>query len=195
MTDYRTDGTPSTVLVGPDRTVLVDAFHLHPYELLGHVLHADQHPRGLSSGTRTVGDTSAPAVNARGMSAGATQVFEADGGATYVENGRSTRAEWNIDDDGHFGSFWPPSYRASYDLRWMAEDGAIVGLRFTDLGRGSRFEGRYRDYRQRLPRRWGSGEGVSAGSTDRVRSGPRTGLWRGGRAPRRRGGRARGRPG
>jgi hypothetical protein len=25
------------------------------------------------------------------------------------------------------GSFWPPSYRASYDLRWMVEDGAIVG--------------------------------------------------------------------
>ena len=58
---------------------------------------------------------------------------------------RPTRGEWYIDDDGHFGSLWPPSYRASYDLRWMVEDGAIVGLRFTELGRGSRFDGRYRD--------------------------------------------------
>ena len=75
---------------------------------------------------------------------GATQVFEADGGTTYVENGRPTRGEWYVDDDGHFGSFWPPSYRAHYDLRWMVEDGAIVGLRFTELGRGSTFDGRYR---------------------------------------------------
>ena len=51
-----------------------------------------------------------------------TQVFEADGQTTYVENGRPTRGEWYVDDDGHFGSFWPPSYRASYDLRWMVED-------------------------------------------------------------------------
>jgi hypothetical protein len=33
------------VLVGPDRTVLVDRFHLDPNELLGRVLHhAEQHP-------------------------------------------------------------------------------------------------------------------------------------------------------
>jgi hypothetical protein len=55
-------------------------------------------------------------------------------------NGRPTRGEWYVDDDGHFASIWPPSY----DLRWMVEDGAIVGLRFTELGRGSRFAGRYR---------------------------------------------------
>ena len=76
---------------------------------------------------------------------GATQVFEVDGATTYVENGRATRGQWYVDDDGHFGSFWPPSFRASYDLHWMVEDGAIVGLRFTELGRGSRFDGRYRD--------------------------------------------------
>jgi hypothetical protein len=76
---------------------------------------------------------------------GATQVFEADGGTMYVENGRPTRGKWYVDHDGHFGSFWPPGYRASYDLRWMVEDGAIVGLRFTELGRGSQFDGRYRD--------------------------------------------------
>jgi MOSC domain-containing protein YiiM len=98
------------------------------------------------------GDVVAPALISRALTAGelvfadgATQVFKADGGTTYVEHGRPTRGEWYVDDDGHFGSFWPPSYRASYDLRWMVEDGAIVGLRFTELGRGSRFDGRYRD--------------------------------------------------
>ena len=45
MTDYRTGGTPRAVLVGPDRTVLVDGFHLDPNELLGGVFHhAEQHP-------------------------------------------------------------------------------------------------------------------------------------------------------
>ncbi len=98
------------------------------------------------------GDVVAPAFIPRALTAGelvfsdgATQVFQADGGTTYVEGGRPSRGEWYVDDDGHFGSFWPPSYRASYDLRWMVEDGAIVGLHFTELGRGSQFDGRYRD--------------------------------------------------
>ena len=97
------------------------------------------------------GDMVAPELMPRALTAGelvfsdhATQVFEADGGTTYVENGRPTRGEWYVDDDGRFGSFWPPSYRASYDLRWMVQDGVIVGLRFTELGRGSRFDGRYK---------------------------------------------------
>jgi hypothetical protein len=51
--------------------------------------------------------------------------------------GRPARGKWYVDDAGHFGSFWPPSYRASYDLHWIVEDGAIVGLRFTELGGGS----------------------------------------------------------
>ena len=98
------------------------------------------------------GDVVVPALVPRALTAGglvfsdgATQVFEVDGGTTYVEGGRPTRGEWYVDGDGRFGSFWPPSYRASYELRWMVEDGAIVGLRFTELGRGSRFDGRYRD--------------------------------------------------
>jgi hypothetical protein len=96
------------------------------------------------------GDIVAPAFIPRALTAGelvfsdhATQVFETDGGTTYIENGRPTRGNWYVD-EGHFTSFWPPSYRASYELRWIVEDGAIVGLRFTDLGRGSRFDGRYR---------------------------------------------------
>jgi hypothetical protein len=114
-----------------------------------------QHDRvvhGLNDIKVADGDTVAPALIPRALTAGelvfsdnATQVFEADGGTTYVENGRPTQGEWYVDDDGRFGSFWPPSYRASYDLRWIVENGVIVGLRFTELGRGSQFDGRYRD--------------------------------------------------
>lgn len=96
-------------------------------------------------------DAVAPALVPRALTAGelvfddgATQIFYPDGATTYVENGRPTRGEWHLDSDGYFVSFWPPSYRARYDLRWMVENGAIVGLRFIELGRGSRFDGRYR---------------------------------------------------
>jgi hypothetical protein len=106
---------------------------------------------GLDNVEVSDNDPVAPALIQRALTAGelvfadgATQVFEVDGGTTYVEHGRSTRGEWYVDDDGQFGSFWPPSYRARYDLRWMVEDGVIVGLRFIELGRGSRFDGRYR---------------------------------------------------
>lgn len=108
--------------------------------------------RGLDDIKVSDGDIVAPALIPRALTAGelvfsddATQVFEAGGGTTYVENGRPTVGRWYVDDGGHFGSFWPPSYRASYDVRWIVEDGDIVGLRFTELGRGSRFDGRYRD--------------------------------------------------
>ena len=57
---------------------------------------------------------------------------------------QTTRVEWHLDDDGHFCSFWPPSYRACYNLRWIVEEGRIAGLRFTELGQGSRVDGRYR---------------------------------------------------
>ena len=107
---------------------------------------------GLSDINVSDGDMVVPSLITLALTAGelvfsdhATQVFEADGRTTYVENGRPTRGEWYVDDNGHFGSLWPPSYRASYDLRWIVEDGAIVGLRFTELGRGSRFDGRYRN--------------------------------------------------
>ena len=108
--------------------------------------------RGFDDLEVSDGDVVARALIPRALTAGelvfsdgATQVFEAEGGTTYVESGRPTRGEWYVDDEGHFGSFWPPSYRASYELRWMVEDGAIVGLRFTEVSRGSRFDGRYRD--------------------------------------------------
>jgi hypothetical protein len=74
---------------------------------------------------------------------GATQRFEPGGDTTYVEHGRPTRGKWYLDDDGRFWSFWPPSYRASYDLRWIVANGTIVGLSFVEVGRQSRFDGRY----------------------------------------------------
>ena len=98
------------------------------------------------------GDIVAPAHVSRALTAGelvfsddATQVFDADGGTTYVEGGRAARGKWYVDSDGHFGSFWPPDYRASYNLNWIVEHGAIVGLRFTELCQDSRFDGRDRD--------------------------------------------------
>lgn len=74
---------------------------------------------------------------------GATQTFDADGTTSYVENGRPTQGTWSVEEDGRFSSFWPPSYRAFYDVRWMAEQGRIVGLRFVDLRSGAGFDGRY----------------------------------------------------
>jgi len=74
---------------------------------------------------------------------GATQLFTVDGRTTYSERGGDSAGEWYVDDDGRFCSFWPPSYRACYVLRWMVEDGRIVGLRFTGLRDGVTFDGRY----------------------------------------------------
>jgi hypothetical protein len=74
---------------------------------------------------------------------GATQVFAADGMTTYVEQGRSSQGEWSIIDDGEFSSFWPPSYRATYALRWIVEEGAVTGLSFIHEETSERFDGRY----------------------------------------------------
>lgn len=78
---------------------------------------------------------------------GATQVFTRDGRTTYTENGRPSSGEWGVEgaeDQGRFWSFWPPTYRASYTVSWMADaDGAAVGIRFTEVERGTTFEGRY----------------------------------------------------
>lgn len=85
--------------------------------------------------------TAAPLVYADG----ASQVFERNGATTYTEDGRRTRGEWYVDDRGRFCSFWPPSYRACYRLRWIVEDDAIVGLTFVDPSERSRFDGRYQE--------------------------------------------------
>jgi len=75
---------------------------------------------------------------------GATQAFDGNGDTTYVEpDGRRTHGRWYVDDSGRFCSFWPPTYRACYDLRWVVESEQIVGLSFTERARGTRFDGRY----------------------------------------------------
>ena len=74
---------------------------------------------------------------------GASQVFEPTGATTYIEQGQESRGEWYVDDSGLFCSFWPPSYRACYDLHWVVQDGTIVGLTFIEPDSGSRFDGRY----------------------------------------------------
>jgi hypothetical protein len=75
---------------------------------------------------------------------GATQTFDPGGHTSYVEaDGRPTEGEWYVDEDGRFCSFWPPTYRACYDLRWIVAGDDIVGLSFTELSRGTRFDGRY----------------------------------------------------
>jgi hypothetical protein len=75
---------------------------------------------------------------------GATQVFTPDGRTTYTEKGSQSHGEWGADDQGRFWSFWPPSYRATYDLSWITgADGDVVGVRFAQAGRGETFEGRY----------------------------------------------------
>ena len=58
---------------------------------------------------------------------GATQVFTIDGRTIYSERSGDSAGEWYVDDHGRFCSFWPPSYRACYALRWMVEDARIVG--------------------------------------------------------------------
>lgn len=76
---------------------------------------------------------------------GATQVFTADGRTTYTENGAPTAGEWSVDDQGRFCSFWPPSYRAVYELFYLLEDGRVIGVQFVDLQHGTSSEGRYTD--------------------------------------------------
>jgi hypothetical protein len=63
---------------------------------------------------------------------GSLQTFDPDGATIYVENGTPTAGEWYIGTDGRFCSYWLPSYRACYDLRWVVGNGQVTGLRFTD---------------------------------------------------------------
>ncbi|MFG2059748.1 hypothetical protein ACGFI9_37645 [Micromonospora sp. NPDC048930] len=75
---------------------------------------------------------------------GATQSFTADGRTTYVERGVPSAGEWSVAGDGTFASCWPPTYRATYTVRWIVENGVPVGVSFTDTRSGGRYDGRYR---------------------------------------------------
>lgn len=74
---------------------------------------------------------------------GATQSFTAEGRTTYVERGVSSAGEWSVAGDGTFASLWPPTYRATYTVRWIVEDGVRVGVSFTDTRTGVHYDGRY----------------------------------------------------
>ena len=74
---------------------------------------------------------------------GATQSFTAEGRTTYVDRGLPSAGEWSVTGDGTFASFWPPTYRATYTVRWIVEDGVRVGVSFTDTRSGARYDGRY----------------------------------------------------
>ncbi|MEU5565010.1 hypothetical protein [Micromonospora musae] len=78
------------------------------------------------------------------FSDGATQSFTADGRTTYVDRGTPSAGEWSVTGDGTFASFWPPTYRATYTIRWIVEEGVPVGVSFTDIRSGVGYEGRYR---------------------------------------------------
>jgi hypothetical protein len=74
---------------------------------------------------------------------GSRQLFLASGLTTYFEGGHPTEGQWSVDDDGRFTSFWPPSYRATYEVSWLAADGKVTGLRFVDVRTGDRFDGHF----------------------------------------------------
>lgn len=74
---------------------------------------------------------------------GATQIFTPDRRTIYSENGVPTVGEWGVTDQGHFWSFWPPNYRADYDVFYVLEDEKVVGVRFIELTHGATSEGRY----------------------------------------------------
>ena len=73
----------------------------------------------------------------------ATQVFTPDGRTTYTENGSTTFGEWGVKGDGQFWSFWPPTYRAEYDVSWITDADDVVGVKFIELSRRTEFDGRY----------------------------------------------------
>ncbi|MBM7494396.1 hypothetical protein JOD64_005618 [Micromonospora luteifusca] len=75
---------------------------------------------------------------------GATQTFTADGRTTYADRGTPSTGEWSVTGDGSFASFWPPTYRATYTVRWIVEDGVRVGVSFMDTRSRVRYDGRYR---------------------------------------------------
>lgn len=74
----------------------------------------------------------------------AFQVFSPGGITTYTEHGNRTYGKWGVSDQGKFWSFWPPTYFATYDVRWIVDGhGEIAGVRFVDVHGGAISDGRY----------------------------------------------------
>ena len=74
---------------------------------------------------------------------GSQQSFVASGFSTYFAGGHLTQGQWSVDENGRFTSFWLPSYRATYDVSQVANNGHVTGLRFVDV--------RTRSFRRALP--------------------------------------------
>lgn len=69
---------------------------------------------------------------------GATQVFTHDGRTTYVQKGSQSSREGGADDQGRFQSFWPPTYRATYDVsRVTGTDGDVASRELRGDVRGT----------------------------------------------------------
>ena len=108
--------------------------------------------QGLEGVEAVDGDPVATSLIPRAVTAGelrfddgATQTFDPVGHTSYIEaDGRPTEGEWYVDEDGRFCSFWPPAYRACYDMHWIVEGDDIVGLSFRELSGDTRFDGRYK---------------------------------------------------
>lgn len=106
---------------------------------------------GPRSGTLADGDRIHPDVIPSALTKapfvymdGTAQVFTPDGRTTFTErSGETTFGEWGVDGQGRFWSFWPPSYRAEYDVSWVIDEGVAVGVRFTQSDRRTISEGRY----------------------------------------------------
>jgi hypothetical protein len=97
------------------------------------------------------GDVVAPALIPRALTAGelvfsdgATQVFEADGGTTYVENVVRPAACGTSTTVTSVRSGRPATAPATTPAGWSRTAPSLSSV-FTELGRGSRFDGRYRD--------------------------------------------------
>jgi hypothetical protein len=106
----------------------------------------NQLPRRPEDGDAIPADAIAEALTRSpfAYSDGTTQVFTSDGRTTFAErDGRTTRGEWGVDEHGRFWSFWPPSYRAEYDVRWIVDAGEPVGVRFVERARGAVSDGRF----------------------------------------------------
>jgi hypothetical protein len=74
---------------------------------------------------------------------GATQIFTADGRTAFTENGATSRGEWGVTASGRFWSFWPPEYRAEYDVFRIMNGDENIGVRFVDNTSGATSDGRY----------------------------------------------------
>lgn len=74
---------------------------------------------------------------------GATQTFTADGRTAFIENGVISQGEWGVTASGRFWSFWPPDFRAEYDVFGLVDGDRPTGVRFVDITSGATSDGRY----------------------------------------------------